>query len=563
MRRLRLMAFLCVLLASAAARAQQISQLLPLVDGRYTIQTVNFAGRDWRLDDFSYAGYYLGARNLGDVPSREFPVNATGDITIAVQDAINAAGAADGGIVRIPAGTFAMSASVEIPFNNISIEGAGSSQTIINIPGSYRPADIRYEGVFTFGRRIGESRVEGWLDRGPIVTGVSTVVNRGDMTVNAADASGVNVGDWIVLQQYFWQALVDNNSDFPNHWVPDGSRTFSFSYLRQITGISGNVISMDAPVPWTLDPANNPVNIRLTDGQMKENAGIRGLTFNFADNIDERTGRPSGAPVYFEGVRNGWASDIRANNIPRFGLYTQTAARITFLDCVVTGAQDYGGDGYGYGYHIYGSQNVLLRRCRGEDTRHNFTSQRAITSLLVMSRCTSVNATQPDDTHHSFEHAILWDKFTQLQGNSIYALNRGNLSTGAYETLGSGVLWNFNGDGGRGRLSHGGEVHVKPSPDGWGLVLGVTGAHSVWDNTVPISPWTPGDRMPPNPGLQVGPDPGALQNVLYENLFGDPLAPESLYEGLLAARGLSPAEFRADSCVNGCNTADRPHGHRN
>lgn len=78
-----LVAFLCVLLASAAARAQQTSQLLPLVDGRCAIQTVSFAGRDCRLDDFSYADYYLGARDLGD-------------ITAAVQEAISAAGAAGG-----------------------------------------------------------------------------------------------------------------------------------------------------------------------------------------------------------------------------------------------------------------------------------------------------------------------------------------------------------------------------------------------------------------------------------------------------------------------------------
>src|SRR5713101_6388541 len=100
MRSLRLLWLLG--LVSAAALAQQTSQLLPLVDGRYTIETVNFADRDWRLDDFSYAGYYLGTRNLAEVPPNEFPVNATGDITDDVQEAIEAAGAAGGGIVRIP-----------------------------------------------------------------------------------------------------------------------------------------------------------------------------------------------------------------------------------------------------------------------------------------------------------------------------------------------------------------------------------------------------------------------------------------------------------------------------
>jgi hypothetical protein len=534
-------------LLSVVVLAQQNSQLLPRVNGHYQIQTVTFADRDWRLDDFSYVGYYLGTRKLGDVPSNDFQVEPSDDITDAVQMAVEAAGAAGGGRVHIPQGTFTISRSIEVPFNNISIEGAGSDGTIINVPESYRVTTIRYEGVFTFGRRVSEPLVQGWLDRGPIVTGVSTVVNRGDTTISVDDPSGLNIGDWILLQQYFWQDLVDRNSGDPDRWLVNDWR-FSFAYLRQVTNIDGSAVSVDAPIPWTLDPVNNPVRVRLTDGRMKENVGISGLTFNFANNIDERTGRPEGAPVYFEGVRNGWASDVQAINIPRFGPYAQTAARITFQDCTVTGAQDYGGDGYGYGYHIYGSQNVLVRRCWGEDTRHNFTSQRSFTSMLVISRCTSVNATQPSDTHHSFEHAILWDRFTQLQGDSIYALNRGAESTGAYETLGSGVVWNFYGDGVRGRLSHGGGVHVKPSPDGWGLVLGVSGAHAVWDNTG-ISPWDAGSRMPASPDLQVGPNPDALQNVLYENLYGDPFDPESLYEGLLSERGLSPAEFRLSGGV--------------
>jgi hypothetical protein len=208
-------------LLSVGVLAQQTSQLLPRLDGHYRIQTVNFADRDWRLDDFSYVGYYLGTRALGEVPPNEFLVDPADDITDAVQAAIEAAGAAGGGRVRIPDGTFTISRSIEIPFNNISIEGAGSDRTILNIPESYRVTNIRYEGVFTFGRRIAESRVEGWLDRGPIVSGVSTVVNHGDTTVVVDDPSSLNVGDWIVLQQYFWPDLVDRNSGDPDHWIPN------------------------------------------------------------------------------------------------------------------------------------------------------------------------------------------------------------------------------------------------------------------------------------------------------------------------------------------------------
>src|SRR5260370_35114344 len=99
---------------------------------------------------------------------------------------------------------------------------------------------------------------------------------------------------------------------------------------------------------------------------------------------------------------------------------------------------------------------------------------------------------------------------------------------------------------------------MKPSPDGWGLVLGVTGAHEVWDNTV-ISPWDSGSRMPPNPDLQVGPKPDALHNVLYENLFGAPLDPESLYAGSLGKPGLS---LTSRSGGAGSPTSPRPADRR-
>src|SRR5258708_38080823 len=99
-------------LVGAEVLAQQTSQLLPRVDGHYRIQTVNFADRDWRLDDFSHVGYYLGTRALGEVPPNEFTVDPADDITDAVQAAIEAAGAAGGGRVRIPGGTFTISREI-------------------------------------------------------------------------------------------------------------------------------------------------------------------------------------------------------------------------------------------------------------------------------------------------------------------------------------------------------------------------------------------------------------------------------------------------------------------
>ena len=59
-----------IIIATAAIAQSWNSRLLPNVNGTFTPQTVNFAGRNWTLDDFSYAGYFLGVKSLGSVPCK-------------------------------------------------------------------------------------------------------------------------------------------------------------------------------------------------------------------------------------------------------------------------------------------------------------------------------------------------------------------------------------------------------------------------------------------------------------------------------------------------------------
>lgn len=543
------------ILAGTALAQSWNSRLLPNVNGTYTPQTVNFAGRNWTLDDFSYAGYFLGAKSPGSVPCNVVNVTATGDITAAVQAAINTAGAAGGGIVRIPAGTFVMSSSVTVNTNNVSIEGAGSGQTIINVPSTYSSPDDPYDGdgLFTFGRALGStSENDGWVEKGTALTTATAVVHRGDIQITTASASQINIGDWIVVQQFFWPALVNNNSVAPDQWIANDSYEFSFTYLRRVTAKTGNLVSIDAPIPWTLDPANNAVRIKSTDGQMKENVGIKGITIQFANNTLASTGRPHGSGVYFEGVRDGWVSDVQVFNFPRNGIYLTYSARISILNSWVQTAQDTGGDGYGYGFLVSPAQSILIKGCHGEAARHNFITSHPQTSVIVETQNVSVNATQPDDTHFGFEQAILWDKHTQTGGEALEAVNRGDESGGAYETIASGVIWNFYGDGMSLPDWYGGGIFLKPSPDGEMIVVGVTGAHSVYDNSQGnVSPFVEGQRMMASAALQVGSSAGALQNVLYEGLYQTGLQPVSLYETQLANRiGVPPADW-----VNVCGAA--------
>ncbi|MBM3810490.1 MAG: hypothetical protein FJW20_02525 [Acidimicrobiia bacterium] len=538
--------FLLVIPMLAYGQAWQ-SELFPSAGGHFERRAVSFVGRDWILDDFSYAGYFLGARRLASVPCRIRTIEGSGDITATLQAAIEEVARAGGGTVRIPAGEFTVSSTITITASNISIEGAGSGRTIVRVPDSYKPRDESNEGLFTFGKPVGGWN-QGWVHQGPLVTRVTGPVRRGQFHADVADATSIRPGHWVVLQQYFWKDFVDRNSTTPNRWRDDSTdRTFSFTYLRQVVAATGNRILFDAPVPWDLDPANNPVQIRFTNDRMIENTGIRGLTIEFANNSNSAVGRPLGTAVYFEGVRNGWAADIKARNIGRFGLHMIHSARITLVDCEVRGVQDYGDAGYGYGFHVHSSQNILLKRCLVNDARRPFTSQRALTSMLVYSECRSADATQGDDTHHSMIHSVLWDRHTQRDGVNLTAYNRGDFSTGAYESFGSGVVWNFDGDGVRGRISTGGQIHLKPSPDGQAIVIGVNGAHAVFDASRG-NPFLAGERISPRTGIQTGSRETSLRNVLYEGIGQPGLEPASLYDALLRERAADPAIAPAEAC---------------
>jgi len=530
------------------------SQLFPYNGSSYDEATVNFNGRNWRLFDYSYAGYKTGSVPLrSSVPCNIVTITGTGDITVELQQAIDNVGAAGGGIVRIPAGTYTITEHslhgglhpIGINYNNISIEGAGSGRTIINIPPTHIYSDDAnaFEGVFTF-ERSRWAWNKGWVDRGPILSMVTNVIAEGSMYVTGlTNSANVNIGDWIVIQQYWWQEFSQQNSGGVwQYYPPNYNRETSFTYLRQVVNKDTGGIHLNAPIPFQLDPANNPIHIKRSGPSnggysMLENVGISGLTINFQDNVNLSTGRPSGAAVVMEGVMNAWIRDVQVYNFPRFGFYFEYDAYVTIIDSAVKKTQDYGGDGYGYGYHIYASQNILVKNCYAEDMRHAYIFQKPLANYCVITNCDAIDVRQGEDTHHSFCHAILRDNYRMSHGNKLQGLNRGTTSTNAFETLGTGVLWNCAGDD-IGGVWYGAQFDINPapypSPYTYGIMIGGPGLYKVYDNSTANGTYVRGDQMMANPGLQVGIN--GDRNMLYEGLYNDGLQPISLYDEQLKNR---------------------------
>src|SRR5688572_28343239 len=159
------------------------------------------------IQDFSYAGYRRGDVPVPTITGPVFNVvtgygaDPTGaaNTTVAIQSAIDAAAAAGGGVVYLPAGTYKVSPqgtntwALRVATNNIVLRGAGVGQTFIfNDSASMRNKHI--------------IRVEGSTSSWTIVpSGSPTPTITSNLlspttTIPVSSVSGFAVNDWIMLR---------------------------------------------------------------------------------------------------------------------------------------------------------------------------------------------------------------------------------------------------------------------------------------------------------------------------------------------------------------------------
>ena len=567
--RLRSLLHALMLAATAACTAAEgwQSQLLTGSDRHgWTPHAVDLGGRSWSLPDFSYAGYRQGTVALGNaVACRVMRLDGEDgeDISAALTAGIRELARNGGGILRLPAGQFRLSRSIGIDASNIAIEGAGSQRTHLTVAARYQPRDPWDEGVFSFGRNAPDGWRQGWWSQAPEVTRLAEAVEAGDEIIRVTSGRSLRPGQWVALTQALWPAASRrwSGGDWPA-FDPDQrptghDRLFTLVYLRMVTDVDGDRIQLDAPLPWPMDPANNPIRLVAPDqgqARMLEDVGLSGLSVSFeaADGPE----RPRGSAVVFEGVRNGWLHDVSIHNIRRTGVRITHSARVTVRNTLIRGMQDGGGGGWGYGFDVFAAQDILLHETVTEWLRHGVTLSRLPTSNVVVSGHRSIGSTMDgDDSHHSPVQQVLFDRHEGVRGAGLRMAYRGDKSNGAHETLASGVVWNARGDDSPGRwYGHG--VVVDPLDVGWALVVGVAPQRRVFQDGRPLGrppmrrvPETKDPlRLPALPGRNPG---HASGNVYYEGIGRPGLQPQSLYTAPLQTRTGRPVARYRDDCGQG------------
>ncbi|MBN1671242.1 MAG: hypothetical protein JXR37_09430 [Kiritimatiellae bacterium] len=443
------------------------------------------------LHDFSYAGYHHGEKPLPsgnhsrvfDVSAPPYHADRTGatDATAAVQQAIKDAGAAGGGIVFLPAGTYRLLGGLRLYDSRVVLRGAGS------------------EGEQAT-RLLFEDGGSGWMDiyiGGKRKEGEARPLGRDgrifEQSVTLDDVSGLAPGDDIEIGWTITKAWIAEHG-MAKYWTARRLNRHRGFFQREITRVEPGARRI-----WFKVPLRYPVRVRdkalvkKVTGYVEE-CGVEHLAVCNARHNEEDawTPKPGSGVIGLRTAKNCWVRDVRSFESPACppfhlrscGIHPCSSKTITVADCHLAWPQNRGGAGNGYLFSISGCNEVLVRDCTGRYGRHNFNFNAPFgDSGHVLLRVHSSDGMgyggwahrkahiegkrEPytgyaSDFHHSLAIACLIDE-AEID-DEWRALNRTSMSDNAGHTCTQCVFWNCRG-----------KARIRSFQYGWGYVIGTEG----------------------------------------------------------------------------------------
>ncbi len=440
--------FLPLLLAAGTAWSWNSQLLLP-DGGGFTRAVVERDSLDFRLADFSFAGYRAGEDSL---PNRKPDITLspeTGDNVKRINDAIRklAKLPTDSRGIRgkllLKAGTWEIGDEIRIFHSGIILAGEGADKTFlyVNSRKFARKAAISVSGPSSEEwKRIpaGTHRAKMLEDPPDQATFVR---------VETADT--FKPGQMVIVRQWpsrefsrahgadgikFWPASLDNTA---------------IKFARMIRDVRGDTLLFTEPLRY---PLHVRYGAHVFPAAFLQEVGIENFSIGFAkgDGVGGMASTNRAAAIYMNDVMNGWVRGVKSYqrdensaHLQSYGITLRACKWITVQDCSMQDPQNKGVGGNGYLYNPVTSDAILFRRCRASGGRHNFALHYSSSGCVITD---SYSAYSRSDFHQFLSTENLFDNFT-LEGDSLTAGNRGDKSQGAWWTTAKATLWNLKGSG--------------------------------------------------------------------------------------------------------------------
>lgn len=426
--------------ASLPGRAQNPSALIQFsAQGR--LQYVPDA-RGNTVPDFSGVGYRNGEVAIPTVPVAVTVGPVTGDNRARIQAAIDQVSAlplnASGfrGVVLLTAGLYGVNGPLVVRASGVVLRGQGVGPT-----GTTLLATLRQQHTLVSFMGTGASAVQG--STGKLITNPYLPI--GARTCTVASGHTFAQGDLVVLRRTPNQAWINMLGMNTLHaqdstsvdWTPS---SYTIDFKRKVTAVSGNDITLDAPVVDPIDPAYaTGTLLKYTWAGSLENVGIENLRLDseYSSPTDELHGWDA---VDFENTQNGWARDLE---VYHFGYSAvKVFASSAFISVLSSKCLDAISQSIGerkYSFCLAGQRNLVMD-CMTRLGRHDFVTVARVAGPNVFVRCTATQQLNTAGPHERWATGTLYDN---LVVNGLLNLeNRRTSGTGHGWAGAQNMLWN-------------------------------------------------------------------------------------------------------------------------
>lgn len=418
-----------------------------------------------RLPDWSYCGYEGGGVAIPVVPvaiTVSPPEN--GDAGKVIQNAIDtlARRSPDAGgfrgAVLLKRGVYIIAGKIFVHAGGIVLRGEGNDTS-----GTVLISTTKASGEDSVFIEIGGSGAAQKTGTGQEIT--TPYVPVGTRSFDIQDTGGFKAGDNILLLKRVndtW--LEDTGLKGLDGW---NTQSYSYNYLRTITGISGSKVTIDVPL---VDAVNsiygggsiaayewngrisrcgieNMLLVSCYDVNVMRDPKDYQIDFGylniepFAYNSDENH---SWVAVQFGAIAGGWARKLRSYHFS-YSLVrlSHKASRITVEDSQCLDAVSRLQGGRRYSFCIYGQQN-LVQRCYTRNDRHAFVVQYQVPGPNAFVNCLADKTYNFCEPHLCWSTGVLYDNVT-VRGpfGILCATWRGFLAKGAHGwATANTLMWN-------------------------------------------------------------------------------------------------------------------------
>lgn len=428
-----------------------------------------------RIPDFSHAGYRGGGVPLPTIPIVRTLTPESGDQTARIQAALDEVAALPAqpngyrGALQLSAGSWDVLGTLRLRQHGVVLAGVGhgddpATNTILRRTGTSQAAIIQA------GTRNDAFRGEIAGSRSAIT---SSRVQVGARSFEVERPDYYRVGDAVIIFQPSTQAWLDavdrGGVTDANFWKPG---EIDIRYHRYVTAITGNTVTVDAPVFNHLDRTLSQSYLYKYDAaHVIRRVGIEKLQVDIVTR-GELTEDHAEDAITFTGTEDAWIRDCTMKHFWHAGVQWEGSTRSTAERCraiephsIVTGSRR-------YNFSMYQAQLILVRDCFADRARHAYVCNgTSLDSGIVFLNCVSDRALTSSEGHRRWSTGLLYDGLvaTNRQTTDILGLyNRGTYGTGHGWSAAHSVAWNCN-------ASTGGRIWIQRPPTAQNYGIGCFG----------------------------------------------------------------------------------------